>query len=49
MLCLDEGVKMRELIWDDLKEKCKESWGVWIKVNRVESVVKVYESLWVMW
>ena len=36
---------MREWICDDLKGKCKESYGVWIKVNRVESVRKVYESL----
>ena len=37
MLCLDEGVEIREWIWDDLKGKCKESLGVWIKVNRVKS------------
>jgi len=34
---------MREWKGDDLKRKCKESYGVWIKVNRVESVRKVYK------
>jgi len=34
-----------EWILDDLKVKCEESEVVWIKVNKVESVEKVYESL----
>jgi len=38
-------VERRDWISDDLKGKCEESEVVWIKVNKVESVEKVYKSL----